>query len=128
MQCSPSYLALCRNGRQELASQWQPAAGDWVLKDSELALLDSEEAARLCAQERPAVIWVPRLDQVLSLLTRIAHHVILDCYQGDFACLCYDGMGRRTADVVAPIPEQACLQAYLFMVAEAKASQRPGKT
>ncbi len=65
-----------------------------------------------------AVCWLPRLDQLLALLNAVSPHTVLDCYQGDFACICFDEVSRRIADVVAETPELACLQAYLFIRAE----------
>ena len=59
-----------------------------------------------------AVCWLPRLDQLLALLNAVSPHTVLDCYKGDFACICFDEVSRRIADVVSETPELACLQAY----------------
>lgn len=116
---APAYVQRCRAARRELATQWSPSVGDWVAQDGVPRLLDEAQAARgskLTADR--AVCWLPRLDQLLALLNAVSPHTVLDCYQGDFACICFDEVSRRIADVVAETPELACLQAYLFICAE----------
>lgn len=124
---SAAYRQRCRAARRELSALWQPAAGDWVEQDGSFCVLDAAQAARAAelAADR-AVCWLPRLDQLLSLLGPLSPHIVLDCYRGDFACICFDDVSRRIADVVAETPELACLQALLFIRAElaAQASQQ----
>ena len=57
------------------------------------------------------------------MLNAVSPHTVLDCYKGDFACICFDEVSRRIADVVAETPELACLQAYLFIRAELAAQE-----
>ena len=114
----------CRAARRELSAIWTPAVGDWVVQDDSLSLLDEVRAARGSdlTTDR-AVCWLPRLDQLLALLKEESPHTVLDCYKGDFACICFDEVSRRIADVVAETPELACLQAYLFIRAELVAQE-----
>ena len=122
----PAYVKRCRAARRELSAQWTPTVGDWVARDDTVRLLDEEQAAQgteLVTDK--AVCWLPRLDQLLALLNAVSPHTVLDCYQGDFACICFDEMSRRIADVVAETPELACLQAYLFIRAEIAAHENP---
>ena len=117
----------CRAARRELSAQWIPAAGDWVLQAEAIRLLDDDQAARgsdLIADRD--VCWLPRLDQLLAMLNAVSPHTVLDCYKGDFACICFDEMSRRIADVVAETPELACLQAYLFVRSELAAHESQG--
>ena len=122
----PAYVQRCRAARRELSAIWTPAVGDWVTQDDALCLLDESHAIRESelATDR-AVCWVPRLDQLLALLNAVSPHTILDCFKGDFACICFDDVSRRIADVVAETPELACLQAYLFIRAELAAHENP---
>jgi len=103
---------------------WTPSVGDWVAQDDSLCLLDEDRAThgKELATDR-AVCWVPHLDQLLAMLNAVSPHTVLDCYQGDFACICFDEVSRRIADVVAETPELACLQAYLFIRAEIAAQE-----
>ena len=120
----PAYVQRCRAARRELAAAWTPLAGDWVIQDDVPHLLAESQAANgdaLIADR--SVCWLPRLDQLLALLTAVSPHTVLDCYQGDFACICFDEVSRRIADVVAETPELACLQAYLFIRAELAAHE-----
>ena len=89
-----------------------------------MCLLNEDQAAQSSefTTDR-SVCWVPRLDQLLALLTAVSSHTVLDCYQGDFACICFDEVSRRIADVVSETPELACLQAYLFIRAELAAQE-----
>ncbi len=120
----PAYVQRCRAARRELAAHWQPAAGDWTLQDDAPRLLDEAQAANADALTTArTVCWLPRLDQLLALLNAVSPHTVLDCYQGDFACICFDEVSRRIADVVAETPELACLQAYLFIRAELAAQE-----
>ncbi len=120
----PAYEKRCRAARRELSAQWTPTVGDWMMQDDALRLLDEKEATRGSefVTDR-AVCWLPRLDQLLALLNAVSPHTVLDCYQGDFACICFDEMSRRIADVVAETPELACLQAFLFIRAEIAAQE-----
>ncbi|MDE2815108.1 MAG: hypothetical protein OXK81_00210 [Chloroflexota bacterium] len=95
-----------------------------MTRDGTLSILDEDQAARgsTLTSDR-AVCWLPRLDQLLALLNAVSPHTVLDCYQGDFACICFDEVSRRIADVVAETPELACLQAYLFIRAELAAQE-----
>lgn len=114
----------CRAARRELSAVWTPAIGDWVVQDGILYILDEDRAAHgseLVADR--TVCWLPRLDQLLAMLNAVSPHTVLDCYQGDFACICFDEVSRRIADVVAETPELACLQAYLFIRAELAAQE-----
>ena len=122
----PAYVKRCRAARRELSSIWTPTVSDWVMQDDALRLLDEKEATRGSefVTDR-AVCWVPRLDQLLALLDAVSPHTVLDCYKGDFACICFDEMSRRIADVVAETPELACLQAFLFIRAEIAAHENP---
>ena len=122
----PAYVKRCRAARRELSAQWTPTVGDWMMQDDALRLLDEKEATRGSefVTDR-AVCWVPRLDQLLALLNAVSPHTVLDCYQGDFACICFDDVSRRIADVVAETPELACLQAFLFIRAEIAAHENP---
>ena len=125
---SPAYIKRCRAARRDLSAQWRPTAGDWVLQEDALRTLAEREARsrdELVADRN--VCWLPRLDQLLALLNELSPHIVLDCYKGDFACICFDEVSRRIADVVAETPELACLQAYLFIRAElaAQAGQQP---
>lgn len=119
-----AYVQRCRAARRELSAQWKPTLGDWVARDGALSILDEEQAARgndLTADR--TVCWLPRLDQLLAMLNAVSPHTVLDCYKGDFACICFDEVSRRIADVVAETPELACLQAYLFIRAELAAQE-----
>lgn len=120
----PAYVRRCRAARRELSAIWTPAGGDWVVRDDAPHLLDEELVA---SEGDPSadrsVCWLPRLDQLLALLNEESPHTVLDCYRGDFACICFDEMSRRIADVVAETPELACLQAYLFIRAELAAQE-----
>lgn len=120
----PSYVQRCHAARRELSAVWTPAVGDWVAQDDVLHLLDEDRAAhgKALVTDR-TVCWLPRLDQLLALLNDVSPHTVLDCYQGDFACICFDELSRRIADVVAETPELACLQAYLFICAERAAQE-----
>ena len=121
---APAYLQRCRAARRDLSALWTPAVGDWVLQADDVCLLSEEQAAqggKLTTGR--SVCWVPRLDQLLALLTAVSSHTVLDCYQGDFACICFDEMSRRIADVVSETPELACLQANLFIRAELAAQE-----
>lgn len=114
----------CRAARRELSVIWTPVIGDWVVQDDTLRLLTEEQAAHGCALSTDrSICWVPRLDQLLALLNELSPHTVLDCYQGDFACICFDEVSRRIADVVAETPELACLQAFLFIRAELAAQE-----
>lgn len=120
----PAYVQRCRAARRELSAVWTPSAGDWVAQGDVLRLLDEDPAAggsNLTADRN--VCWLPRLDQLLALLDGVSPHTVLDCYKGDYACICFDEVSRRTADVVAETPELACLQAYLFIRAEIAAQE-----
>ena len=122
----PAYVKRCRAARRELSAIWTPTVGDWVTQDDDVRLLDEDRA--VCGSElitERAVCWVPRLDQLLALLNAVSPHTVLDCFQGDFACICFDEMSRRIADVVAETPELACLQAFLFIRAEIAAHENP---
>lgn len=119
-----AYVQRCRQARRDLAAAWTPAVGDWVLRDDAVCLLAKDPAvdrSDLIADR--SICWVPRLDQLLALLNAVSPHTVLDCYQGDFACICFDEVSRRIADVVAETPELACLQAYLFIRAELAAQE-----
>lgn len=119
-----AYLQRCRAARRDLSAAWTPAAGDWILRDGVLGILAEEQAAPDCDYSADRTIcWVPRLDQLLALLNQESPHTVLDCYKGDFACICFDEMSRRIADVVSETPELACLQAFLFIRAELAAQQ-----
>jgi hypothetical protein len=119
-----AYLQRCRAARRDLAAAWTPAVGDWVLRAEELQLLDEGQVALGDAlSEDRGVCWVPRLDQLLALLNAVSPHTVLDSYRGDFACICFDELSRRIADVVAETPELACLQAFLFIRAELAANE-----
>ena len=122
----PGYVQRCRAARRELSAQWTPTVGDWVMQDDAVSLLDESAAKREgeLATDR-TVCWLPRLDQLLAMLNAVSPHTVLDCYQGDFACICFDEVSRRIADVVAETPELACLQAYLFIRAELAAQENP---
>ena len=119
-----SYVKRCRAARRDLSAVWTPAHGDWVVRDGTLSLLTESEIAEpeALAADR-STCWLPRLDQLLALLDEESPHTVLDCYQGDFACICFDEMSRRIADVVAETPELACLQAFLFIRAELAAHE-----
>lgn len=120
----PAYVQRCRAARRELSAVWTPSAGDWVAQGDVLCLLDEDPAAggsNLTGDRN--VCWLPRLDQLLALLDAASPHTVLDCYKGDFACICFDEVSRRIADVVAETPELACLQAYLFIRAEIAAQE-----
>ena len=120
----PAYVQRCRAARRDLAAVWTPVVGDWTVQDGAVRLLGEELAARgsdLTADR--TVCWLPRLDQLLALLNAVSPHTVLDCYQGDYACICFDEVSRRIADVVAETPELACLQAYLFIRAEIAAQE-----
>ncbi len=121
-----SYVQRCRAARRDLSAEWTPTVGDWVLREDAVCLLAEDRAADgsdITADR--AVCWVPRLDQLLAMLNAVSPHTVLDCYQGDFACICFDEVSRRIADVVAETPELACLQAYLFIRAELAAQENP---
>ncbi len=123
---TPAYLQRCRAARRDLSALWTPSVGDWVLQADDVSLLNEDQAAQSSefTTDR-SVCWVPRLDQLLALLTAVSSHTVLDCYQGDFACICFDEMSRRIADVVSETPELACLQALLFIRAELAAQEIP---
>ena len=120
----PAYVRRCRAARREMSAIWTPTVGDWVMQDDALCLLDEDHAVRgsELITDR-AVCWLPRLDQLLALLNAVSPHTVLDCYKGDFACICFDEVSRRIADVVSETPELACLQAYLFIRAEIAAQE-----
>ncbi len=119
-----SYVRRCRAARRELSAIWTPTVGDWVMQDDALRLLSEDQAVRgsELLTDR-AICWLPRLDQLLALLNAVSPHTVLDCYKGDFACICFDEVSRRIADVVSETPELACLQAYLFIRAEIAAHE-----
>lgn len=119
-----SYVQRCRAARRDLSAVWTPAVGDWVARDRVPSLLTEDQISNgdtLTADR--SVSWLPRLDQLLALLNEVSPHTVLDCYKGDFACICFDEVSRRIADVVAETPELACLQAFLFIRAELAAQQ-----
>ena len=122
---APAYLQRCRAARRDLSALWTPAVGDWTLQADDVCLLSEKQAAQgsELTTDR-SVCWLPRLDQLLALLTAVSSHTVLDCYKGDFACICFDEASRRIADVVSETPELACLQALLFIHAELAAHEK----
>ncbi|MCX2726395.1 hypothetical protein OO015_02670 [Thermomicrobium sp. 4228-Ro] len=113
---SEAYVTLCQRFARWLTSDRRAEPGDWVVARGALP-----QAARVVTE--PVVVGnaevvVPRLERLLTDLSRECAAFVLDYSSGEYACVAFDEQGRTLANVVAGDPAAALAQALVFIRAE----------
>lgn len=118
---SRSYITLCRKQRKVISTVITPATGDWLFGSAGFSLVGQPQAPA-----RDDEIFLPRLDQLISLLRHQAAHVIVSSYPEEYACQVMDAGDESLANVISRTPEEAALRALIFVLAERAANEPPG--
>lgn len=108
------YIRVCKGPGRNLMSTLEPESGDWILRaDDELELVG--DPPRVLAEGE---VLVPRLSRLIELLRAEAHSTLIDCRDGEYACMVFDEDESSLANIVSFSPEEAALRALLFVRAE----------
>jgi len=123
---SGAYTAICQRFARWLVSERCAEPGDWIVSRG-----GSPESAQLVMEPvwvEKGVVVVPRLERLLSELSRECTSFVLDFTSREYACVAFDEQGRTLANVVASDPAAAVAQALVFIRAEraAQATNEPG--
>lgn len=113
------YVRVCAGMGYPLTSTLEPRPGEWILRTDDVLELVGDPPRPLETGE----LVVPRLERLIELLGNEAPSIVLNFYEGDYACIVFDGEGQNLANLVSRTPEESVMRALLFVRTERAANQ-----